>query len=166
MRPTFVYLLAFTGIWAWHARTQQFNVHVQDTQAQVIAHETLVARQIYKLDSIDETTNRPRIVGLIKRAFKIEGVDWDDTEVDAMARICWRESRYDPLLQNPDSTAYGLYQFLDSTWQYYGIDKTSDPLLQTIAAVRYIKDRYGKPSVALEFHRSTHEVNGEMVHYY
>jgi len=30
--------------------------------------------------------------------------------------IAFRESRYDPLAKNPQSTASGLYQFLTSTW--------------------------------------------------
>ena len=51
--------------------------------------------------------------------------------------------------------------WIKGTWQktehnrdakYYGITKTTDPLLQTIAACRYIEDRYGTPRKALAFH--------------
>lgn len=38
----------------------------------------------------------------------------------AFACIRWRESRNDPNAQNPNSTASGLYQFLDSSWLAYG----------------------------------------------
>lgn len=32
--------------------------------------------------------------------------------------IIWCESRFSPTAQNPKSTAYGLCQFLDATWEY------------------------------------------------
>lgn len=32
--------------------------------------------------------------------------------------IAWRESRFDPLAKNSQSTASGLYQFLTSTWAH------------------------------------------------
>ncbi len=121
---------------------------------------------MYAFDSIDPQTSKQKIVEVIERAIAIEGVEWDDRQVEAMARLCWRESRYNPSLDNPRSTAYGLWQFLDSTWKYYGIEKTSDPLLQTIAAVRYIEDRYKTPRRALEFHLVARTVNGEVQHYY
>lgn len=107
-----------------------------------------------------------RVEGYIAAAFKWEGVDWDKAEADAMLAICWLESRYDPNCQNPDSTAFGLWQLLDSTWADVGIAKTNNPTLQTIAAVRYVRDRYGTPSAALEFHRTLHLIDGEWVHYY
>jgi hypothetical protein len=76
--------------------------------------------------------------------------DWSDN--DALMELIDRESDYNPTAQNPRSTAYGLFQFLDSTWASYGIAKTSDPLQQTIAGLRYIKSRYSTPERALEFH--------------
>ena len=107
-----------------------------------------------------------RVEWCIAAAFKWEGVDWDEAEADAMLAICWLESRYDPTDQSPDSTAFGLWQMLDSTWADVGISKTNNPTLQTIAVVRYVRDRYGTPSAALEFHRTPHVVKGVVVHYY
>ena len=57
--------------------------------------------------------------------------------------------------QNPESTAYGLYGFLNSTWGPTGVRKTSSAWWQTIAAVRYTQQRegYRTPCRALRFHQ-------------
>src|SRR5690606_28734878 len=70
----------------------------------------------------------------------------------ATYRLLMKESGFNNTAQNPTSTAYGMFQFLDSTWGGYGIRKTSDPRLQAIAGGRYIRARYGNPSRALAFH--------------
>lgn len=71
---------------------------------------------------------------------------WDQgTEWDATVRLLMQESGFNNRAQNPTSTARGIFQFLDSTWAGYGIPKTDDPTLQTIAGGRYIKSRYGDP---------------------
>lgn len=62
-----------------------------------------------------------------------------------------RESSWNPTAQNPKSTAYGMFQFLDGTWKGYGT-KTSDPYKQALAGVEYVKARYGDPWKALAFH--------------
>lgn len=67
-------------------------------------------------------------------------------------RLLMKESGFRNTAQNPTSTAYGLFQFLNSTWRGTGIGKTSNPRLQTIAGGRYIDGRYGNPSNALRFH--------------
>lgn len=75
------------------------------------------------------------------------------SHLKAMVTICWKESRYNSTAQNPTSTAFGLYQFLDSTWGNYGFTKTKDPRTQTRAAYTYITRRYGNPVNALRFHK-------------
>ncbi|WP_348240207.1 transglycosylase SLT domain-containing protein, partial [Salmonella enterica] len=49
---------------------------------------------------------------------------------DALAWLIGKESSWNPKAQNPKSTAYGLFQFLDSTWASVGGRKTSDPTAQ------------------------------------
>lgn len=93
---------------------------------------------------------RDRVREYCERAIRVEGLSWDAEHVEAMVEIAYRESRFDPSCQNPESTAYGMWQFLDSTWSR--IPKTDDPFLQTVAAVRYIEARYGDPVKALDFH--------------
>ena len=74
-----------------------------------------------------------------------------------LAAINWiigRESGGNPNAQNPTSTAYGLFQFLNSTWASTGIAKTSNPALQILAGFRYIASRYGSPAGAQAFWQS------------
>lgn len=75
-----------------------------------------------------------------------ESLDW----------LISHESSWNPNAQNPNSTAYGLFQFLNSTWAGYGIPKTSDPRLQAEAGMRYIASRYGNPLGAKSFWQTHH----------
>lgn len=80
-----------------------------------------------------------------------EQFGWTDFQWDALYKLEMREAGFNNLAQNPSSTAYGMGQFLDSTWAGYG-PKTSDPSLQSLYMMRYIADRYGDPLAALNFH--------------
>lgn len=70
---------------------------------------------------------------------------------NALSTLINHESTWNPTAQNPHSTAYGLFQLLDSTWAGTGIRKTDDPTKQAIAGLRYIKSRYGSPEGAWSF---------------
>lgn len=79
---------------------------------------------------------------------------WDSgTQWDAVDWIVQKESGWNPAAQNPSSTAYGLFQFLDSTWATVGGTKTSDPYQQGVYGGRYIAQRYGTPVDAQAFWR-------------
>ena len=85
----------------------------------------------------------------------------------ALANLIQRESSWNPTAQNPTSTAFGLFQFLDSTWGGTGIPKTSDPGLQTEAGLRYIQARYGDPTRAWQHWLARVPINGQdMGHWY
>jgi hypothetical protein len=90
----------------------------------------------------------------IRAAHDHEAIPLTHAAEDAMVEIAWRESRFDPTAQNPRSTAFGRWQFLDATWEHYGVQKTEDAQLQTIAAVRYVYEawRHGSPEAALAHH--------------
>lgn len=66
----------------------------------------------------------------------------------ALLQLVQHESGFDPNAQNRTSTAYGLFQFLNSTWASTGIAKTSNPSLQALAGMRYIQNSYGSPANA------------------
>lgn len=52
------------------------------------------------------------------------------------------ESKFNPNIQNPRSTAYGLGQMTDSTWAKYGRGDRKDPEAQIDAVVRLTRDNY------------------------
>ena len=77
---------------------------------------------------------------------------WTGTQWTALDRLVMKESGWRNTAQNPTSTAYGIFQFLNSTWGGVGARKTSDPRAQIAAGLTYIGRRYGTPSGALAFH--------------
>lgn len=81
------------------------------------------------------------------------GYGWSvGAEWTALNNVVMAESGWDNTAQNPTSTAYGIPQFLDTTWSSVGYSKTSDPVTQIAAMLKYIKQRYGDPVAAWQFH--------------
>lgn len=78
--------------------------------------------------------------------------NWGPQQLNAWYELGMKESGWNNNAQNPTSTAYGIGQFLDSTWGAYGFRKTSDPGAQVNAMAEYIRKRYGTPLNALRFH--------------
>lgn len=78
--------------------------------------------------------------------FAAEKAGWTGAEWEALKTLWHNESGWDNNAQNPTSTAYGIAQFLDSTWAGFG-PKTSDPKKQIEYGIQYIKGRqdYGGP---------------------
>lgn len=71
---------------------------------------------------------------------------------EALQELLMRESGFKTEAQNKTSTAYGLFQFLDSTWKGVGCQKSSDVHEQVDCGLKYVRNRYGSPKKALEFH--------------
>ncbi|AHH20859.1 putative bacteriophage protein [Nocardia nova SH22a] len=90
------------------------------------------------------------VVDTVKQVVRDQG--WDTgPEWNALDQLVSHESSWNPNAQNPASTAYGLFQFLDQTWATVGGSKTSDPALQATYGERYIQQRYGDPASAWAF---------------
>jgi hypothetical protein len=70
------------------------------------------------------------------------------SEFSCLENLWGKESGWNPDAQNPTSTAYGIPQFLDSTWAGTGVAKTSDGYRQIDAGLIYINNRYGSPCAA------------------
>lgn len=71
-----------------------------------------------------------------------------------LTEIVKRESSFNPKAQNPNSTAYGYGQFLNSTRANYekklGLSY-DNPVNQLVMMMHYVKDRYKTPEAALNF---------------
>ena len=76
-----------------------------------------------------------------------------DQEYEALHELIDLESKWDSDAQNPKSTAYGLAQFVDKTWDLVDIEKSADYRIQLIAAQKYVMMRYGSWVKALEHHK-------------
>ena len=76
-------------------------------------------------------------------------------QFSCLENLWGKESGWNPNAQNPGSTAYGIPQFLDSTWASTGIAKTSDGYRQIDAGLIYIDKRYGSPCGAWAHSQST-----------
>ena len=70
------------------------------------------------------------------------------SEFSCLENLWGKESGWNPNAQNPSSTAYGIAQFLNSTWAGTGIAKTSDGYRQIDAGLIYIEKAYGSPCAA------------------
>jgi hypothetical protein len=79
----------------------------------------------------------------------------DGSQFSCLESLWGKESGWNPNAQNPSSTAYGIPQFLDSTWAGTGIAKTSDGYRQIDAGLIYIDERYGSPCGAWSHSQST-----------
>ncbi|QIX48943.1 MULTISPECIES: hypothetical protein [Rhodococcus] len=90
------------------------------------------------------------VVDAVKRAFAPYG--WNEGEQWAAADwIIQKESSWNPLARNPQSSAFSLFQFLGSTKDAYLPDESPDPYTQGVAGAKYIRDRYGDPIRAKSF---------------
>ncbi len=81
--------------------------------------------------------------------------DWiRQAGVDDPGTAYWlimKESGCRPTAQNPSSTAYGIGQFLNTTWAGVGCKKSSDPVYQIQCMQKYVKARYGSWAGAKSF---------------
>jgi len=106
-----------------------------------------VATQIE--DNCKDTSQwTPRVAKAYTKALlKIEYPDWNRSEWAALAKLWGKESGWKHTADNPESTAYGIAQVLNT--------KPGTPApLQIERGLAYIKHRYEKPSVAWAHWRS------------
>lgn len=88
---------------------------------------------------------------LILQAYKILGNKYKQ-EIVFVDKLIRKEAGYGTpsnKLQNKRSTAFGLGQFLNSTWKSTNIKKTLDPIKQISALIIYSNNRYGSVEKAV-----------------
>ena len=89
------------------------------------------------------------------QSYALQKLGGDGTQFSCLEKLWGKESGWNPNAQNPTSTAYGIPQFLNSTWASTGIAKTSDGYRQIDAGLIYIENRYGSPCGAWAHSQST-----------
>jgi hypothetical protein len=87
-----------------------------------------------------------------KFAYNQVRLRWDESHWESFDLLIQAESSWRPTAQNPKSTAFGLGQFLNSTWGIVGYTKSEDPEIQIMATIEYVSKRYGDPKDAWKFH--------------
>lgn len=126
---------------------------------------------------VKKTSPAPQDVWLhLRAATKAAGVPESWANSKQLAEIIQFESSYKWTAQNPRSTAYGLFQFLNTTWAGTGVPKSralanakyngkSDFVAagvgrvqywkywMCVAGLRYIKNRYKTPAKARAFQK-------------
>lgn len=73
---------------------------------------------------------------------------WAASQMAPLIKLWNKESGWNPNAQNPTSSAYGVAQFLDSTWGSFTYPKTSDGRKQVYDGLEYIGGDYGSPAAA------------------
>lgn len=75
------------------------------------------------------------IRGIIGNAAQRYGID-----PEVLSFIAQRESNFNPQAKNPNSSAKGLFQFIDGTAKGYNLDDPFDPEKSSDAAARFTRD--------------------------
>ena len=68
---------------------------------------------------------------------------WKLSQWNCLNNLWNSESHFNPKALNHGSQAYGIAQFLPSTWGNYKVSKTAVPSLQIQYGLHYIATRYG-----------------------
>lgn len=143
--------------------TQTGQDATSSVQAQALARQQQLFNQIQSFSGVSNDTGVSQGPGPNPGSVNTQAnqqlgkqltaqVGWTGQQWNDFNKLVMMESGWNNTAQNPTSTAFGIGQFLDSTWGGYGFQKTSDPSTQIKAMIKYVSSRYGTPSNALRFH--------------
>lgn len=97
------------------------------------------------------TYKNPKSEKAIETYKKYVALHHSEEECGCYYKLIFKESSWNPNAKNPKSTAYGLGQFLDKTWDLVPQSKTSNPYDQLDAMFHYVENRYGSGCKAWNF---------------
>ena len=103
------------------------------------------------------TTTNPYVREFTEAAAKA-GVPASWATDPALIQLVGHESGWKAGVKNPSSSAFGLFQFIKSTWKSHLPEvpyATPDPMWQAVGGYRYIKAAYRSPDRAWAFWQST-----------
>lgn len=101
-----------------------------------IGLESIAYKETYKVTKAVSVGNLPDTVGGVVDA----AADRYGVPKSAMRTTAWLESRGNPGAKNPNSSAGGLFQFIDSTARGYGLKNKYDEAESADAAARLMRD--------------------------
>lgn len=88
-----------------------------------------------------DTMKEKRANARMAKAYASAGFGWKGDEWVCLRTLWTSESRFDSRADNPRSSAFGIAQLLKET--------STDPAIQILKGLRYIKHRYSSPCRAL-----------------
>lgn len=84
-------------------------------------------------------------------AYQRIAISFNETQWSSFNNLITKESRWRCNAQNPNSSAYGLGQLLNSTWKLTNYEKSSDCYKQIEATIEYVRDTYKNPDNAWSY---------------
>jgi len=138
-------LIAFLTLSIAEAKAPSTQLTTEITDLNKSTNSVLVAKTVppSPLDTLPEYKHY---------AYRQIESKWGASEWVAFDNIVRKESNWVATAQNPTSTAFGTMQFLNSTWALVGCTRTVDQDKQIDCGIKYIEQRYGTPSKAIQFH--------------
>ena len=134
---------------------QQIAQHDTEVKAQAAADAAAKAAALARFKAeqgYEPGTKSPKEIA---RQIAANTYGWGDAQFACYDNIIMRESRWNPLADNPTSSAYGIPQALPgSRMATFGADWRTNPATQIKWGLDYVKERYGTPCSAWAFKRS------------